>query len=351
LNILFVTKDKGPFNVCHKVVPELRSRGHNVQVIAEGLSADLWEKTGEKLVFKGTLDFTKEPFALDAATAFADLKSDVLVTTGSVPINLEQRFAEEAKARDIPIVVIEDTVGSATRLKMAPKLVLTLNQLAVDFYRAKEVLSDVTMEPIGSDYFKRLEFSKEKRKEVALLNERFDLLAHYSGQGRPFTREILALAIDSIRFTPEKRVGLIARHHPKKLPSESMAQIEQDLAALERDRPGSIIANSTLTSDEAASVCDFTFTCFGSALNFAAVHGKVPVCVMTPGCAKDLLEQTGFDATPLAAVGAALPMVESTSLITLQTNHTALRDKQRLYAQPFPFDPRLASDAIERVAS
>lgn len=350
MRVLFVTKDKGPFNVTCGVVPELRARGHHVSVIAEGLSAGLWKAAGETLAFEGTVDFTKEPFTLNVANTLSDLTPDLLVTTGSVPINLEARFAAAAKERGIRVVAIDDTVGSATRLKVAPDLVLTLNWLAVDFYQTQGVLDGVPKEPIGSDYFRKIVLSADKRNEVSALRRQKDILVLYSGQGRfPMTGEILDMTIQSILRTPQERhVGLIVRHHPKKLPNGAMVSIDAQLENLERQRPGTVI-NSTLTSDEAASVCDFTFTCFGSALNFSAVHSRIPVCVMTPACAQDLLEQTGFGNTPLAAMGAALAWTKPCALG--HEDKSFLAEQQRKYAQPNPFDPRAAADKIERLLS
>ena len=347
--ILVVTKDKGAFNATNRIVSQLRdSLGHTVKVYAEGLSAGLWEEVGEKLAFKGPVDFLKEPFTLNVAEELEKFEPDVVVVGASVPINLEARFAEAAveRRKPIPVVVAEDSFGGATRIQTPITLALTLHPLAAGFYEAEGILKGVPTVAMGGESFRRIELSADKQAEVEKLREQFDTLVLYAGQGRPFTRDILRMALDCIGMTKGESIGLIVSHHPKVLPPEVLAAIMADLDAF---RSGTIV-KTTLSSDEAASVCDVTFTCFGSALNNAAVHGRIAVSVMTDESEAQLREQTGFGVTPLAAVGAALTMRSPTSFPVLRLNRESLFENQRLYAQPYPLDPSVAADAILSVA-
>ncbi len=352
-NILVVTKDRGAFNATNGIVKKLRKDlGHTVKVYAEGLSAGLWEEAGEKLAFKGSVDFLKESFTLNVAEELEKFEPDVIVVGASVPINLEAQFAAAAveRRKPIPVVVAEDSFGGATRIQTPITLALTLHPLAAGFYEAEGILKGVPTVAMGGESFRRIELSADKPAEVEKLREQFDTLVLYAGQGRPFTRDILRMTLDCIDMTRAmtrgERIGLIVRHHPKVLPPEVAELIKADLAAF---RSGKLV-ETTLSSDEAASVCDFTFTCFGSALNYSAVHGHIPVSVMTDESEAQLREQTGFGVTPLAAVGAAILMRSPVSFPVLRLNGESLEKNQRLYATPHPLDPSVAADAILSVA-
>lgn len=347
MRILIVTKDKGAFNAVKGIVPALRARGNAVQVVAEGLSMELWQKSGETLRFAGSIDFTKEPDDADVGKLFMDIDPHVLVVTGSEPINLERRFAGAAVTNGVPIVAVEDAVGAATRLGVVPNLVLTLNKLAVTFYDTHKVLPGVPKVAVGSDYFKRVNLSAEKQAEVDQLRAHHDALVCYAGQGGVYTTDILAMAIACIKASPSVHAGLIVRHHPKKLPDDVASQIQKDLAALEAERPG-IIVNSSLTSEEAASVCDVTFSCFGSAMNVSAVHGHIPACVLTSATTAALKKQSGFDELPLVAVSAALACREPMPLKKLLGEREKLTG-QGIFAAVNPFDADKAIDAIEKL--
>src|SRR3989338_5723098 len=85
--------------------------GHEVILILEGLAAENYDRlngtrfTSNKamlpVLFRGTMNFQDFPFTL-AETLLKKAKPDVVVTTMSSPINLEDRIGATANKLDIP---------------------------------------------------------------------------------------------------------------------------------------------------------------------------------------------------------------------------------------------------------
>ena len=78
---LFVSKDMGGANVAIPLARLTSEASYRRVVIAEGLAADRYEDAGLRLYFKGTTNFSDEPFSLDARGIVERLKPTVVVTT------------------------------------------------------------------------------------------------------------------------------------------------------------------------------------------------------------------------------------------------------------------------------
>ncbi len=90
-NILFVTKDKGGFQVAMPVAKLLRSE-YDLTIIAdpEGVTFDLWKQAGFNPEIVNCLP--------------QDV--DMVVSTLGAPINLENQLSLEANQKNIPLIFI-----------------------------------------------------------------------------------------------------------------------------------------------------------------------------------------------------------------------------------------------------
>ena len=79
----------GGFNAAYPNAKTLQNAGYTVHVVAEGLSAEKWEKQGYPPHFKGRVDFKKEPFECDVEGILTELKPDVVIATLGFPIKFQ----------------------------------------------------------------------------------------------------------------------------------------------------------------------------------------------------------------------------------------------------------------------
>ncbi|MCC7522738.1 hypothetical protein IT407_02980 [Candidatus Uhrbacteria bacterium] len=317
MHILLVTKDKGSFNFVEPGYRELIKRGHRVRIVAEGLSAELWQKTGAEIVSDGSA-----------------LLHDIIVVGASSPINLEQFYADFANVNGIPLVIAEDSFGAANRVDGDAKLIVTINSISGRLIE-KGRHGETPWKAVGSAVVAEPGVSPELQSERLRLTGGEKQLVLYAGQGGEFTKAIFKKMLELVSV--DKTV-IVLKHHPK----FPMPDLERS------DR----FAESPFGSDDLARIADYTVSCFGTALNISAANGRKPICVWTPETAREFRKQTGLEEHPLYASGlVGTAITESWSLesviwrtVTDDEREAARREISR------KLDPSAFADAIEGAA-
>lgn len=323
MHILLVTKDKGSFNFVEPGYRELVSRGHRVRIVAEGLSADLWPKTGAEIVPDGKA-----------------LLHDVIVVGTSAPANLEQQYADFANVSGIPLVLAEDSFGASSRIDADAKLIVTINNIAGELI-AKGRHKNTPWKAVGSPAVAATGTTPELEEEYRRLTGGTGLLVLYAGQGGGFSADILAKTVELVRATERKDLYLVIKQHPK-------AQIEISEEMLR----GITVKTSSFGTDDLARIADTTFSCFGTALNVSAANGKLPVCVWTPATAEAFRQQTGLEQHPLFEAGLmVMATPETRNVFELGFNEKNNTDHETARAElSRTHDPAAFADAVISVA-
>lgn len=350
LFITIITKDMGGFSAAYPNAQALRSAGHTTHVVAEGLSAEKWEKQGYPLYFKGEVDFKKAPFECDVEKILTELKPDVVITTLGFPINLETRFSEEANRLGIPLVWIEDVWGAHTRSNASPQLVLCFDEVGEKIIRRKtDRFANTRTEAIGDfglETMKNLaKIPTEITQEAYRLKQTFKYLVCLAGQG-PFTSDMITLLKDSLAQTQEP-CAVIPRLHPKYKGTEHMARWQELLDSFPTN---TVVDISGASSDQLAVLCDITWSTFGTGMRYAAYYENMVVSVLTPATQTGMIEQTGLEQYPLVPFGAAVEVRGPVNLDTLMDKLPEVRKAQKQHAKPEPFNGETAVRAIEAIA-
>lgn len=320
MHILLVTKDKGSFNFVEPGYRELIKRGHRVRIVAEGLSADLWPKTGAEIVQDGK-----------------ELLHDVIVVGTSAPANLEQVYADFANVSGIPLVLAEDSFGASSRIDGDAKLILTINDIAGDLI-GKGRHKSTPWKAVGSPAVATTGTTPELDVEYRALSGGLTrMVILYAGQGGPFTADILNKTLELVRSS-QLPCTLVIKHHPK-------AHVEVNEEMLR----GAFVMESSFGTDELARIADYTISCFGTALNIAAANCKAPVCVWTPATERAFREQTGLEQHPLFEPGmVAIATSETRNIVDLIWSDNVLRATGRTELSR-KIDPSAFADAIESI--
>lgn len=348
MKTLIVTKDKGAFAFLLPGVRALIEAGHDVKIVAEGLSAAEWKKAEIPIFFEGTEDFRKTPFECDPEAMLRETAPDVVIVGTSVPMNLEDRFALAANRAKIPVIAAEDTYLAAERLTAALRHILAINGVASDLVRTKSRYSHVPTTIVGSPAVEKRPDSEAYTAEIARLRDGRDLLVLYAGHGQPYTVDILEITLDSVRKTVKngRRVGLVLKHHPKIATNVALlAHFETLAGILESDCPGTIL-ETPLGSNDLAWEADVTVSHHGTALNVAAAALRLPVSVRTPATAEAYRKEAGLGFYVLASAGAAATISEATDLYELWTTEGP---KVRDICMAYPLQEPPAPDRVVRV--
>lgn len=346
--ILFITKDKGGFNAAHPYALALKTAGHIVRIVAEGLSAEMWEQHGWQLHFKGTVNFLKEPNACNSEGILAKINPDVVVTTLGAPIHLESQFSKTANTLGIPLIWVEDVWGAHVRSDATPELIFCFDKIGEEIIQRKIRFNNTHVKIVGDfgfETFKNLaKIPNAVASEVARLKQSYKYLIHLGGQGL-FTSDMISILKDSVALTLAP-CGVIPRLHPKYKDTEHMAQWQE---LLDSFPPGVIADIPGASSDQLAVLCDITWSTFGTGMRYAAYYEKMVVSVMTSASHAAMVRETGLDEYPLVTVGAAVEVRKPVNLDSVMENLPNVLGAQKQYAKPDPFDGEKAVRVIKEI--
>lgn len=106
--LLFVSKDFGAASVMILLAKAARDEGFNIRIIAEGPAAEQCEKSGLHVFIKYPLNFNSSNISIHVRKIMDDFKLDILITTLSTPIHIEELFGLCANQYNVPVVFLED---------------------------------------------------------------------------------------------------------------------------------------------------------------------------------------------------------------------------------------------------
>lgn len=309
--ILVVTKDIAEFLIYKPVVDLLRTGGHMVTVVAEGLSLGKWIEAGEE-VYKGRPDpiyhnaQTGCRYDLEEFLVLDEIKPDSVLTGLGAPINLGERFGIAANKRGIRLGYVEDMWCVHTRSNAVPDFVCTLDP----FGRQKigQYLLYQTRMPrvytTGSPAWDRLA-SVQPDKFVSIASALHDLTVLLAGQDESTTPVIDGLVEALDKLTDQgKRVLLIPRLHPKFLAREDLQKVW--LSSVNKARCNVLWAGPQVSTVQLMLSADFTVSTYSNALVEAALLGSIPVSwVSNVGLEKMAEALGGLAQFPLVGYGCA----------------------------------------------
>ncbi len=135
--ILIVTKDVMEFNLYCPVVKLLKNFDHEVIIIAEGVSIQMWKNEGHEIY--GGLpkdgDFdpnTKIRTDIDPEETLKKLKPDIVMNGLAIPINLGEKFGLTANYLKIKVGFVEDLWGVHCHSQATPTFICTPDEYGRD---------------------------------------------------------------------------------------------------------------------------------------------------------------------------------------------------------------------------
>lgn len=340
--ITAVTKDKAGVRMILPVAEELRKRGHEISVWAEGLSAAIWKKAGWELQEEGPVDATR-PVPLCPG-----FRADAILAGLSFPNHWEDECSSFANKHAIPIHWFEDTWGAHTRSKAVPTTIFVIDDIAKEIIAQEERFRTSTEVVVCGDpamgEFAGVEERKASRFRT-LQNQRISIL--FSGQGE-HTTEMLQFLLLSVADDREP-VMIIPRFHPKYASKPFAATWAIQLELFAAFRKDMLEDPADFTTDELASLCDITVSCFGTSLRIAAQCARVPVSIKGPMAQRAMVENSGLYTYPLVTVGAAIQTLGRFSISDALARREELREAQKRYLNAPVFNPARCADVIERL--
>lgn len=320
--ILVVTKDiGGGFNTLRPVVNLLRKEGHEVTIVAEGLSLGKWMDAGEA-VYHGAPPAgqynptTKVRHDIDVMDTFTEVHPDAVITELGTPINLAMTFGLAANRRKIPLVFIEDLWGVHVRSHATPQLVCSIDEFGAVMARGEYMLSTGTKVVVtGNPAFDAL---KNVKPNVALSG----LLSGVYANGK---RVVVALGQDE-STTPmleglvealerEGNYILIPRFHPKYFSNSDLMSRWHSI--LDGVKKGSVLWLNNESTHEVMACAHVAVSIYSTALVEAAMLGAIPVSWMSPvGQEKMAVALGGLRKFPLVSTGAAIEVSSADEFLT-----------------------------------
>jgi len=305
--ILFVTKDRGGFQVTEPIAEVALHRGHEVMIATEGFSIPEWKKTRYNLVFVGTKNFEEEPFAFNAHELLQSHRPDLVVSTYGQTPNIERQTVEAAKNLGMPCVGIEDGWGGSRRIN--PDLFSLI--LAQEF--GKSVIEELcpgiktpiveTGSPFVSSMMKNPVPDESVRAFNAVAQGRKTMLVAGNDWD---TQYFLHWALSAVaRSGGPGKILPIVRMHPRTDGTEKDKEcwmLQQKLfTALYGDN--SIVTLADLDTVHIARLADITVSNYGTLFLASSVERKIPVRVASPVCDAEMLRVSKIPFYPLIRVG------------------------------------------------
>ncbi|MBI4160527.1 MAG: hypothetical protein HY506_01310 [Candidatus Yanofskybacteria bacterium] len=365
------------------ILTELKKKGVETLIIAEGRAATVCKESGWPLVVEGNDDL--KPFGKERVKEqIRVIKPDVvLVGTGLCPSNWELEFALIAEKFGIPIVAVEDIWGGLSKLKdVVPDLTLIMdNSMEESIQRSTRRRNNMLLfDAVGSG---NREYEKEAVNRV-VTEEKEDLeryrslsrhwciigdIASTVDAGAPPDKlamfnetiqdktsvlivgdhldnvlELVEMVVASIKL--EKKPGdfiIVTRLvHPKLVNDPSVAPT---LEAAKRLLEGLVVNRfDGISTDALAARCNYTCTCYSTPLRIAIHHGQRAISVQGPKSNKLMKDETGFDEYPLVTAGTIPALTEPTRISLLDWRR---RDPiARQWVEQTKFRPEAGAEAI-----
>lgn len=309
--ILFVTKDAMPYQMLRPIYEPLKALGAHISIVAEGVSADYWEKGGIELVFRGPADHRKEPFECNFSELFRALHPDCVVVGCSRYVNLELKFAEEANRLGIPVVVVPDLWGVESRVRRSrPSLVLCEDELGEASARRT---FGTTVRTASIGYLAALDLlqplSAKAQEVFGEIRERYEHIAFLACQGT-YSQDIIAMLNASLSLS--RPIAVVAWNHRNYPEQDALMRAGLDHATTYFD-----LAEKQISLKECARLADATVSVFSGLLKLSALAGNVAISVRTAATVLGMKESTDLDYFPLCRAGLAIEVAEPQNLSLL----------------------------------
>ncbi|MSU55038.1 MAG: hypothetical protein EXS46_00685 [Candidatus Taylorbacteria bacterium] len=271
-NIIVVTKDIAEFLIYFLLVSALRERGHNVTVIAEGISLDKWLEKDEAVArhFSGSTECEFEIF-------LAGLKPDLVLTGLADPINWGEKFGLAANKLGIKLGYVIDVWGAESRSTAVPNFICTLDNFARERilnyhpFGASMPKVYITGSP-AMDSLAKVKIPTGFLGNLANCNERTIL---FCGQNI-FSASALEGLIQALNDC-QKEIPciLIPRFHPKFMQRADHCALWN--AILAKAKGYVLHVPTSTTSQQLMMLAGLTVSVFSNALIEAAALGSLPV--------------------------------------------------------------------------
>ncbi|MDO8590904.1 MAG: hypothetical protein Q7R65_02910 [bacterium] len=329
LNILIVTKDVAEYLIYSVLASALRSRGHKVTVVAEGLSLDKWLGEGEEIFFgrpKEAFCNQKTRFRnnLSPSKILKMIRPDLVLTGLGAPINLGEKFGIVANIQSIKLGYITDVWGVETRSQAMPNFICTLDTVGEKLIKSHKWyrFCPPRVYVTGSPAMDRLT-SVKPDEYVSTVAARYDLSVLLVGQDESTTPVIEGLLEALGKLTAAgKRPLLIPRLHPKFLAREDLQRIW--LVALTK-APCDVLWFGNMfgfvpivSTTQLMCSADITVSTYSNALIEAAALGSTSVSwVSDVGREKMRGALGGLERFPLVDYGCAVEVSTANEFIAI----------------------------------
>lgn len=333
----------------HVAIPfaiEARKAGHEVIVVSDGRAADHFEDAGFRLYFKGTLNFTGEPFTLDAMAVLEKQKPDAVVATRGGPTYIESCFDQPANALGIPLVLAEDWWANCFLCQGRPNLILVADKIGAEL--AEWHISGVETAVVGNHAVKSardLAVPSAVEREISRLKKRFGTMIFFAGGGYE-TADVITFFKKCLAMTPSS-CAVIPRFHPSyfflSAPSGKTYGEEWKASFGEiGDRVSYVEAPS---GEVLAKAADVTVANWSTLLTVAAASGKQAISLLTRE-ERDTYKERFPRGFPLVLMGLAADVAKPCDLSRYFNKRPPKKFVTRWLK---PYKPALALAAVERL--
>ncbi|MBI2476241.1 MAG: hypothetical protein HYV67_03285 [Candidatus Taylorbacteria bacterium] len=324
--ILVVTKDIAEFQIYQPVKELLRAAGHDVTVIAEGLSLDKWLEAGEA-VYGGRPDEvhqdaqTKCRYDIEELKVLKELQPDLILTGLGAPINLGERFGLAANLRGIKLGYVIDVWGAESRSLAVPGFICTLDQFGKKKIETYGPYQNLNLPPrvyvTGSPAMDRLAHLQGDKYVSGVANV-YGLVVLLAGQDESTTPVVEGLLEALGRLNAKgQRVMLISRLHPKFLARADLQALW--LAALAKAPCDVLWVKSDIATARLIKSVQITVSTYSNALIEAAMLGSTPVSwVSDIGREKMRVALGGLERFPLVDYGCALEVSTAEEFLAIE---------------------------------
>jgi hypothetical protein len=287
--ILVVTRDISEYLLYSVLVAALRAHGHNVIVVAEGLSLTKWVEAGEVCVV-----------GIHPLSVLSETKPDLVLTGLGSPINLGESFGIGANEFGIKLGYIEDLWGVHTHSKALPDFVCTIDRFgqsriqSYEPYQGKVPRVYIT----GSPTLDQL--SDVKSPGEIFVGARNRNIVLFVGQDES-TTPVLEGLVKALNVVNDSYI-LIPRFHPKR--PDLSAKWDEILA----ESLGFVLKMpAQITTRQIMKIARVTVSCYSTALLEAAVLGSLPVS-WTSSIGRGKMREAlgGIERFPLVDSGCAM---------------------------------------------
>jgi len=345
--IMLICKDLGSVSMVGPIAQALSNHGYEALPIIEGMGASRWSSMCQvSPVFRGTDDFRRAPFSLDASAILNRYSPNVVVVGESSPNNLEGQFARVAQKFNIPLVLVEDFWGGFVRISgliKSPDLVLTLDQHAAGFVQTQ--FPDTHVVVTGNPGVRQEGIVQAR--EVLDLRARGHLVITFCGGG-PETAEQLQLLLQCLSRTSGEWV-LIPRWHPKEADrpdAENGNQPYRETWDTLLEPLGSrVVRFDKLPTDNVLASSDVVCAGYSTTLTTAAYVGVTAVSLVTPEVKRLLMKESGLSQVPQVALRVAHAVDTPVDLAQFQPCSIEVR------ARLMPFDSAIGAAAVNALVN